>query len=133
MEKEAREFIENILIAENYYYRNIFIGGASMKRRPLLFVLKINVCKSIMDSEETTFPSQDSKELPGLLSGTIVGLRSKLSNKEIYDNIVRVRDSFLEDRGYKSYREALLKRQCVEVYDTVNEELQTVFNSFISA
>ena len=121
------DFLDNIILTESCLFENIFDGKYNSKRLSILMkVLMINASREIIQ------PSSKNKSYhhkwylnEGLGYWIYEARRRDISDEEIYKRVIESRDSFLRTKNISGldYNLVLLKKQCLEVYDSVRKGL----------
>ena len=123
----STDFLDNIILTESCLFENIFEEGDTSKRLSILMkVLIINASREIIQPSSKNKNNHHRWYLnEGLGYWIYEARRRNISDEEIYKRIIESRDSFLRTKNISEldYNLVLLKKQCLEVYDSARKGL----------
>jgi len=121
------DFLDNIILTESCLFENIFDWGYNSNRLSILMkVLIINASREIIQPSSKNKNNHHRWYLnEGLGYWIYEARRRNISDEEIYKRIIESRDSFLRTKNISEldYNLVLLKKQCLEVYDSARKGL----------
>lgn len=121
------DFLDNIILTESCLFENIFDRKYNSKRLSILMkVLIINASREIIQPSSKNKNNHHKWYLnEGLGYWIYEARRRNISDEEIYKRIIESRDTFLRTKNISelNYDFILLKKQCLEVYDSARKGL----------
>ena len=121
------DFLDNIILTESCLFENIFGREYNLNKSSVLMkVLIINASREIIQPSSNNKNNHHKWYLnEGLGYWIYEARRRNISDEEISQRILKSRDSFLRTKNISEldYNLVLLKKQCLEVYDSARKGL----------